>query len=57
MGREIQREYGQESQVCMTMPILVGLDGAGNVQEPRQLRRDHRTPQEMFGKMMSIPDG
>src|SRR5947209_6170569 len=26
MGREIQREYGQESQVCMTMPILVGSD-------------------------------
>jgi tyrosyl-tRNA synthetase len=57
MGREIQREYGQESQVCMTMPILVGLDGArkmskslGNyvgITEP---------PQEMFGKMMSIPD-
>jgi tyrosyl-tRNA synthetase len=57
MGREIQREYGQESQVCMTMPILVGLDGVrkmskslGNyvgITEP---------PQEMFGKMMSIPD-
>src|SRR6202158_2657710 len=57
MGREIQREYNQESQVCMTMPILVGLDGArkmskslGNyvgITEP---------PQEMFGKMMSIPD-
>jgi tyrosyl-tRNA synthetase len=57
MGREIQREYGQESQVCMTMPILVGLDGArkmskslGNyvgITEP---------PQEMFGKIMSIPD-
>jgi len=57
MGREIQREYGQESQVCMTVPILVGLDGArkmskslGNyvgITEP---------PQEMFGKMMSIPD-
>ena len=57
MGREIQREYGQESQVCMTMPILVGLDGGrkmskslGNyvgITEP---------PQEMFGKMMSIPD-
>src|SRR2546422_6357783 len=28
MGREIQREYLQESQVCMTMPILVGLDGS-----------------------------
>src|SRR3984957_19760852 len=57
MGREIQREYGQESQVCMTMPILVGLDGArkmskslGNyvgITEP---------PNEIFGKMMSIPD-
>jgi tyrosyl-tRNA synthetase len=57
MGREIQREYGQVSQVCMTMPILVGLDGVrkmskslGNyvgITEP---------PQEMFGKMMSIPD-
>src|SRR5712672_2684982 len=57
MGREIQREYGQESQVCMTMPILVGLDGSrkmskslGNyvgITEP---------PQERFGKMMSIPD-
>jgi tyrosyl-tRNA synthetase len=57
MGREIQREYGQESQVAFTMPILVGLDGArkmskslGNyvgITEP---------PGEMFGKMMSIPD-
>src|SRR5216684_1540271 len=57
MGREIQREYGQESQVCMTMPILVGLDGQrkmskslGNyvgITEP---------PQEMFGKLMSMPD-
>jgi tyrosyl-tRNA synthetase len=57
MGREIQREYGQESQVCMTMPILVGLDGQrkmskslGNyvgITEP---------PNEMFGKMMSMPD-
>src|SRR6266851_3031715 len=57
MGREIQREYGQESQVCMTMPILVGLDGQrkmskslGNyvgITEP---------PGEMFGKLMSVPD-
>ncbi len=57
MGREIQREYGKESQVCMTMPILVGLDGQrkmsksfGNyvgITEP---------PSEMFGKLMSIPD-
>src|SRR6266571_3758505 len=57
MGRDIQREYGQESQVCMTMPILVGLDGQrkmskslGNyvgITEP---------PDDMFGKLMSIPD-
>jgi len=56
-GRDIQREYGQETQVAMMMPILVGLDGQrkmskslGNyvgISEP---------PGEMFGKMMSIPD-
>ena len=55
--REIQREYGLEGEVCVTMPILVGLDGSrkmskslGNyvgITEP---------PQEMFGKIMSIPD-
>jgi tyrosyl-tRNA synthetase len=57
MGREIQREYGQEAQVALTMPILVGLDGQrkmskslGNyvgITEP---------PDEMFGKLMSMPD-
>ena len=57
MGREIQREYGQEAQVALTMPILVGLDGQrkmskslGNyvgITEP---------PGEMFGKLMSVPD-
>ena len=55
--REIQREYGLPPQVVFTMPILVGLDGErkmskslGNyvgITEP---------PNEMFGKMMSIPD-
>jgi tyrosyl-tRNA synthetase len=57
IGREIQREYNQELQVAVMMPILVGRDGQrkmskslGNyvgITEP---------PQEMFGKMMSIPD-
>ena len=57
VGRDIQREYGQPSQVALTMPILVGLDGKrkmskslGNyvgITEP---------PSEMFGKLMSIPD-
>ena len=57
MGREIQREYGHPSQVALTMPILVGLDGKrkmskslGNyvgITEP---------PSEMFGKLMSMSD-
>ena len=57
VGRDIQREYGQASQVALTMPILVGLDGVrkmskslGNyvgIAEP---------PSEMFGKLMSISD-
>lgn len=57
IGREIQREFQQELQVAVMMPILVGLDGhrkmsksLGNyvgITEP---------PAEMFGKMMSIPD-
>ena len=57
MGREIQREYGQESQVCMTMPILVGLDGARKMSKSlNNYVGITEPPQEMFGKMMSIPD-
>ena len=58
VGRELQREAGQEPQVIMTLPILEGLDGTqkmskslGNyigIDEP---------PQTIFGKAMSIPDG
>ncbi|WPD19849.1 tyrosine--tRNA ligase [Thermaerobacter composti] len=57
VGREIQREYGQEPQVALLMPLLEGTDGRdkmskslGNyigIAEP---------PGEMFGKTMSIPD-
>lgn len=57
MGRDLQREYGQEPQVALFMPILVGLDGVqkmskslGNyigISEP---------PAEIFGKVMSIRD-
>src|SRR5437763_9873928 len=57
VGRELQRAYGQESQVVLTMPILEGLDGVqkmsksyGNaigIKEP---------PFEMYGKLMSISD-
>lgn len=57
MGRHLQKEYGQEPQVALTMPIIEGLDGVqkmskslGNyigIDEP---------PAEMYGKTMSIPD-
>ncbi len=55
--REIQREYGLPGQAILTMPILVGLDGQrkmsksfGNYVGITEL------PNEMFGKLMSIPD-
>jgi tyrosyl-tRNA synthetase len=57
VGRELQRSYGQESQVVLTMPILEGLDrvqkmsksygNAIGIKEP---------PLEMYGKLMSISD-
>lgn len=57
MGRTLQRRYGQEPQVIMTLPLLEGTDGVrkmskslGNyigIQEP---------PSEIFGKLMSISD-
>src|SRR3984893_3730467 len=57
MGREIQREYGQESQVCMTMPILVGLDGQRKMSKSfGNYAGIRKPPNEIFGKMMSIPD-
>src|SRR5881296_2541347 len=57
VGRDLQRAYGQESQVVLTMPLLEGIDGVqkmsksyGNaigIKEP---------PLEMYGKLMSISD-
>jgi tyrosyl-tRNA synthetase len=57
MGREIQREYSQESQVCITMPILVGLDGQRKMSKSLgNYVGITEAPNEMFGKMMSMPD-
>jgi tyrosyl-tRNA synthetase len=57
MGREIQREYGQESQVCMTMPILVGLDGQRKMSKSLgNYVGITEAPNEIFGKIMSMPD-
>jgi len=57
MGREIQREFGQESQVAFTMPILVGLDGSRKMSKSLgNYVGITETPDQIFGKMMSIPD-
>jgi len=57
MGREIQREYGQESQVAFTMPILVGLDGSRKMSKSLgNYVGITETPEQIFGKVMSIPD-
>jgi tyrosyl-tRNA synthetase len=57
MGREIQREYGLESQVCMTMPILVGTDGQRKMSKSLgNYVGITEAPDEMFGKLMSISD-
>ncbi len=57
MGRDLQREHGQGPQVVFTMPLLEGLDG---VQKMSQSLGNYvgitEPPEEMFGKLMSIPD-
>jgi len=57
MGRHLQKEYGQEPQVALTMPILEGLDG---VQKMSKSLGNYigitEPPREMFGKTMSIAD-
>jgi len=57
VGRELQRAYGQPPQVVVTMPLLEGLDGV------RKMSKSYGNyvgltdqPEDMFGKLMSIPD-
>jgi tyrosyl-tRNA synthetase len=57
MGRDIQREYGQESQVALTMPILVGTDGVRKMSKSLgNYVGITESPTQMFGKLMSISD-
>ncbi len=57
VGRDIQREYGLEPQVCITLPLLVGTDGV------KKMSKSYgnyigitEEPKTMFGKIMSISD-
>ncbi len=57
VGRDIQREYAQPSQVALTMPILVGLDGERKMSKSLgNYVGITEAPGEMFGKLMSISD-
>src|SRR5688572_2174548 len=57
MGRELQREYGQEPQVILTMPLLEGLDGVQKMSKSLGNYIGINEPaDEIFGKIMSISD-
>jgi tyrosyl-tRNA synthetase len=57
LGREIQRAYGQEPQVVLTMPLLIGTDGERKMSKSLDNYVGlTESPDEMFGKLMSIPD-
>ena len=57
VGRELQRSYGQSSQVVLTVPILEGLDGVQKMSKSLgNAIGINEPPQEMYGKVMSISD-
>ncbi len=57
VGRDIQRAYGQNPQVVITMPILVGLDGKEKMSKSKgNYIGVTDEPGDMFGKVMSISD-
>jgi tyrosyl-tRNA synthetase len=57
VGRELQKQYGQEPQCILTMPLLEGLDGVEKMSKSKNnyvALKD--SPENMFGKLMSISD-
>ncbi len=57
MGRDLQRQYGQEQQIVMTMPLLEGLDGVNKMSKSLgNYIGITDAPNDMFGKIMSISD-
>src|SRR5438045_413053 len=57
VGRELQRHYGQPSQIVLMTPILEGLDGVQKMSKSLgNAIGIHEPPQEMYGKVMSISD-
>lgn len=57
MGRELQRHFGQSQQCILTMPLLEGLDGVNKMSKSlNNYVGITESPQEIFGKLMSISD-
>jgi tyrosyl-tRNA synthetase len=57
VGRELQKEYGQEAQCILTMPLLVGTDGVDKMSKSKNNYIGiSEAPSDMFGKLMSISD-
>lgn len=57
MGRNLQKEYGQEQQVIITMPLLEGLDGVQKMSKSLgNYIGVNEAPNEIYGKSMSVPD-
>ena len=57
VGRELQRHYGQEPQCILTLPLLEGLDGVNKMSKSLDNYVGiTETPNDMFGKLMSISD-
>ncbi|QDH58539.1 tyrosine--tRNA ligase [Pandoraea pnomenusa] len=57
VGRELQKQYGQEPQCILTMPLLEGLDGVEKMSKSKgNYVGISEKPSEMFGKLMSISD-
>lgn len=57
IGRDMQRAYDQAPQLCMTMPLLLGLDGSKKMSKTsKNYIAINDSPTEIYGKVMSIPD-
>jgi tyrosyl-tRNA synthetase len=57
VGRDLQKEYGQESQIVITMPLLEGTDGVNKMSKSLgNYIGISEEPGQIFGKVMSIPD-
>jgi tyrosyl-tRNA synthetase len=58
VGRNLQREYKQEAQICVVMPLLEGTDGVQKMSKSLgNYIGINEPPREIFGKVMSISDG